>query len=153
MCIGNAERVKTSEFYPTGRKMKCSDCLYGNRNNCPSSLSKRCGEYLGWLRNWKYEISYAIRKQKRCHDMTLLFEIIDNEKYYDRDKDENEDDARWYIYCHECGYIPYKRSAFDECMNKDHFVQCDYVFSEVEIIKMKEDKKYSDWMIDYNDEW
>ena len=153
MTIGNVERVKPSEFYPTGRKMKCSDCLYGNRNNCPSSLSKRCGEYLGWLRNWKHEMSYGIRKQKKWHDMTLLFEIIDNKEYYDKDKDENNDDARWYIHCRKCGYIPYKRSAFDECMNKDHFVQCDYVFSEIEIQNMKENKKYSDLMIDYNDEW
>ena len=152
MCIGNVERVKTSEFYPTGRKMKCSDCLYGNRNNCPSSLSKRCGEYLGWLRNWKYEMSYAIRKQKRCHDMTLLFEIIDNEDYYDYNKDENDDEARWYMHCNECGYIPYKRAAYDKCMENEHFVQCNYIFTIVEIQLMKEDKKYSDWMKDEYDE-
>lgn len=153
MCIGNVEIVKTSEFYPMGRKMKCSECLYGNRNNCPMGITKKCGEYLGWLCNWKYEITSRIKDFKLNHDKTLFFEIIDNEDYYDKDKDENGDDARWYIYCDECGYIQYKRTAYDRCVDNEHFVQCNYVFTEVEIHQMKDSKKYSDLMNEeYGDE-
>ena len=152
MTIGNVDIVKTSEFYPKGRKLKCSVCLYGSSQNCPIGIVKRCSEYLGWLHKWKYEFISSVKDIKTSWDKTSLFEIIDNKDYYDRDKDESDDDARWYVYCDTCGYIPYKRSAFDECMNKDHFVQCNYVFSEIEIQKMIEDKKYSDWMKDEYDE-
>lgn len=146
MTIGEVEIVKTSEFYPKGRKLKCSDCLYGSSQTCPGSIAKRCGEYLGWLPKWKYELTVSIRKVKTLWDKTSLFEIIDNKDYYELDQNEKGVEERWYVYCHECGYIPYKRSAYEKCISKAHFVQCDFCFSQVEIQKMKEDKKYSDMM-------
>lgn len=146
MTIGKVKHVKMSEFYCKGKKMKCSECLYGNRNNCPAGITKYCGEYLGWLNNWKYEFIGKIREMKMLHDKTLFFEIIDDVSYFDVDEDENGDDARWYVYCDVCGYIPYTAKAFDECMSKEHFVSCNYYYTEVEIWKMKEDKEYSDML-------
>ena len=144
MCIGNVEKIDVSEFHLTGRKMKCFECLYGSRNNCPAGITKYCGEYLGWLTGWRYEYSRRVRELKICHDQTLFFDIIDNEDYFDRDSDENGDDARWYVYCDVCGYIPYDRIAYDKCINKEHFVSCNYCYSEIEINAMKEERKYAD---------
>jgi len=152
MTVGIVEQVEVSEFYRMGRKMKCSECLYGNRNNCPAGITKMCSEHLAWLTGWKYKFTRRIRDYKMNHDQTLFFEIIDNEGYFDRGKDENGVMLRWYVYCDVCGYLPYTTSAFNECKSKGHHVAHDHYYSEMEIFEMKEEKKYADWLWDSDDE-
>ena len=146
MCIGSVESVEVSEFYPKGRKMRCSQCLYGNRNYCPAGITKLCNEHLGWLPDWRYKFTREIREYKLNHDRTLLFEIIDNEDYFDRDVDENGDEARWYVHCEVCGYIPTDEAGADVCIHTEHLVSYNYCFSELEILKIKDDRREAKYM-------